>query len=212
MGKRPTFSGLTSSFSGSGFPVVVSAPSGAGKTSLCRGVVEGNDGYVYSISVTSRPRLAVEREDKDYQFVTKEAFEEGIRRAEFIEWTEYQGSYYGTPREPLERALNEGKAVLLDLDINGARKMKKLFPSCVTIYVLAPSLKELENRLRGRARDPEEKIQARLESASEEMENIEEYDYVFVNDDFDRSVQRLQCIIEAETCRNKNWPKRRKVS
>ncbi|MFQ6092219.1 MAG: guanylate kinase [bacterium] len=193
----------------SGFPVVVSAPSGAGKTSLCREVVRKDSGLVYSFSVTSRPRLASEREGEDYFFVSSEEFEERIRRGDFIEWTQIRRRYYGTPRKPLEQALNEGRTVLLDLDVHGARKIKGIFPDSVTVYILAPSLKDLEKRLRGRARDSEEEIQARLERASDEMRNIEEYDYVFVNESFEESVDRLRCIIEAERCRVK---RRSKVS
>jgi guanylate kinase len=185
------------------FPVVVSAPSGAGKTSLCRAVVGLISNSLYSVSVTSRRRLTSERDGEDYVFVSQETFEEGIRNREYIEWTEYRGSYYGTPREPLEHAFKRGLTVVLDLDVVGARKMKAAFPDCVTVYVLPPSLKELEKRLRGRARDSEEEIKARVKNASEEMKNIQEYDYVFVNERFEESVGRLKCIIDAERCRGR---------
>lgn len=183
------------------FPIVVSAPSGAGKTSLCRSVVGKDTSSVYSVSETSRPRLASERNGDNYVFVSREVFEEGIRNQDYIEWTEYRGCYYGTPRQPLEDALKMGLTVLLDLDVVGARKMKDIYATCVTVYVLAPSLKELEKRLKGRARDSEEEIKGRLQHASEEMKHIQEYDYIFVNEHFEESVERLRCIIEAERCR-----------
>jgi guanylate kinase len=185
------------------FPVVVSAPSGAGKTSLCRAVVERDPQCLYSVSVTSRQRLISEADGRDYTFVTRQAFEEGIRQHRFVEWTEYRGSYYGTPREFLERAFKDGRTVLLDLDVIGARTMKAAYPGCVTVYVLAPSLKELEKRLRGRGRDSEEEIGGRLNDASAEMNHIQEYDYTFVNEDFQASVQRLHSIIDAERYRVK---------
>lgn len=186
---------------GSGFPVVVSAPSGAGKTTLCLAVAGKDSGSVYSVSVTSRPQLDNEEEGENYFFMTREKFEEGIRKNEFIEWTEYRGSYYGTPRTQFEKALCEGMTVLLDLDAYGARNMKKLYPACITVYVLAPSKRELEKRLRKRGRDPEEEIRGRLEEAFEEMKDINDYDYAFVNENFEESVKRLCCIIEAEKCR-----------
>ena len=183
------------------FPVVVSAPSGGGKTTLCRAVVELDPSCAYSVSATSRPRLAAERDGHDYHFLSREAFEDGIGAGRFVEWTEYRDRYYGTQRKSLEQALDAGRVVLLDLDSVGARTMRKLYPDCVTVYVLAPSMEELEKRLRGRERDSEEEIRGRLRAASDEMKNIREYDYVIVNERFEESVRRLRCIIEAERSR-----------
>ena len=180
------------------FPVVVSAPSGAGKTSICREVVRKYPECVYTISVTSRPRSATERDGEDYIFLSKKEFEKGIQRGDFLEWTEIRGRYYGTRKQYIEEALKAGKTVLLDLDIHGARKIKEVFPNSVTVYILGPSLEDLENRLKNRARDSEEEIDVRLRTASEEMMHVDEYDYVFVNIIFEESVERLWCIIEAE--------------
>ena len=207
MDENRTLSCETQDLVRSAFPVVVSAPSGAGKTTLCRAVVQKIPDSVYSVSVTSRPQLDTEQEGVDYSFMTREKFVEGIRKNEFIEWTEYRGSYYGTPRVHLEKALAAGKTVVLDLDVYGARKMKEVFPTCITVYVFAPSLQELERRLRGRERDSDKEIQGRLKDASQEIQHVKEYDYAFVNEDFEKSVELLCCIIEAEKCRvkRKEW-------
>jgi guanylate kinase len=155
----------------------------------------------YSISVTSRPRTDVERDGWDYHFVAGDEFDRRIQRSDFIEWTEYRGAYYGTPQRPLEEFLKEGLIVLLALDVNGARSLKKVYKDCVTIYILGPSMMDLEERLKKRARDSRMEIQARLAVAGEEMKCLGEYDYAFVNVDFDASIQRLHDIIEAEKCR-----------
>ena len=185
----------------SAFPVVVSAPSGAGKTSICREVVRKNPGCVYSISVTSRPRSITERDGEDYVFISKREFEEGIRKGDFLEWTEIRGRYYGTRKQSIEEALNAGKTVLLDLDVYGARQIREIFPNSISVYILGPSLEDLKARLKNRGRDSEEEIDVRLRAASEEIMHIDEYDYVVVNTIFEDSVERLGCIIEVEKCK-----------
>ncbi|UCE18391.1 MAG: guanylate kinase [Gemmatimonadota bacterium] len=192
---------MTDFLKNSAFPVVVSAPSGAGKTSICREVARAHPDCVYSISVTSRPRSATEQDGEDYVFISKKEFEEDIQKGQFLEWTQIRGRYYGTRKQSVEDALKKRKTVLLDLDVHGARTIQDVYSNTVSVYILSPSLKDLEKRLKDRGRDSEEEIAFRLRTATEEMKHIEEYDYVIVNTIFRESVERLRCIIEAEKCK-----------
>ncbi|HID95960.1 MAG TPA: guanylate kinase [Candidatus Latescibacteria bacterium] len=186
-----------------GFIVVFSAPSGTGKTSILKEVLSRNKEAVYSISVTTRSKRPEELDGKDYHFVSKEEFKKKIERGEFAEWAEVHGSLYGTLRENLTQASEQGKIVIVDADTQGAMQIKKRFPDSVTIFIAPPSIESLEQRLRRRGTDSQEAIERRLADAPGELGKIPEYDYLIVNEDIDRSVGEVLAILEAESCRTK---------
>lgn len=183
-----------------GFPVIISAPSGAGKTSICYEVLRLIDDAEYSVSITTRERRENERDGVDYHFVTPDDFEAMAERGELAEWAEVHGAHYGTLKAKLSGAVERGRVVILDVDGQGARSLKESFPDSVLIFILPPSPSELADRLASRGTEGEESLKARLEAAPREVENIERYDYVVVNERFEESVNRIVHIIEAERC------------
>jgi guanylate kinase len=184
-----------------GFPIILSAPSGAGKTTLCRGVVALHPEIHYSISVTSRPPRAGERDGQDYHFVPVKEFEQMLEEGQLLEWAMVHENYYGTPRKQIDDKLNAGQDVIMDIDTVGARAIKKLYPQAVTIFVLPPTFEELKVRLKGRATDTDEVINKRLNRAKLEMQEIGDFEYWMINDKFDLTVRTVAAIIEAERCR-----------
>ena len=180
---------------------IVSAPSGSGKSTLVRALLENDRDLLFSVSYTTREPRGAERPGQDYHFITRESFEQRIRNGEFLEWAEVFGNYYGTHRSVLDRGLGENKDVLLDIDVQGARQLKKSIPDAVSIFVLAPSRGVLEERLRKRSEDSEAVIQKRLKKAADEIRNFERYDYVLVNDELERSTGTLASILTAERVR-----------
>ncbi|MDO9392156.1 MAG: guanylate kinase [bacterium] len=184
-----------------GFPIILSAPSGAGKTSLCRGIVTLHPEIYYSISVTSRPPRAGERDGQDYHFVPAKEFEQMLEEGRLLEWAMVHENYYGTPRKQIDDKLNAGQDVIMDIDTVGARAIKKLYPQAVTIFVLPPTFEELKIRLKGRATDPEEVINKRLNRAKLEMQEIGDFEYWLINDKFEQTVKTVTAIIEAERCK-----------
>jgi len=186
-----------------GFPVIISAPSGAGKTSICYEVLRLVDDAEYSVSITTRDRRDKERDGVDYHFVTPEEFEAMVDRGELAEWAEVHDAHYGTLKAKLSGAIERGKVVILDVDGQGAKSLKKNFPDSVLIFIFPPSPAELADRLAGRGTEKEESLQARLRAAPQEVENVELYDYVVVNKNFEESVNRIVHIIEAEKHRLK---------
>lgn len=185
----------------SGSLFVVSAPSGAGKTTLCQRLVSADDGLRYSISYTSRPPREGEVHGRDYNFVSRPVFEEMIEQGRFVEWAEVYGNLYGTAREEVEGPINAGFDLLFDVDIQGGRKIKAAFSEAVLIFVAPPSLNELANRLKRRNKDSEEILQMRLKESKEELQAVWHYDYVVVNDQFEEALERMKAIITAERCR-----------
>jgi len=183
-----------------GFPVIISAPSGAGKTSICYEVLRLVDDAEYSVSVTTRDRREKERDGVDYHFVTPEDFEAMVDRGELAEWAEVHDAHYGTLKAKLSGAIEGGRVVILDVDGQGAKSLKKNFPDSVLIFIFPPSPAELADRLAGRGTEKGESLQARLRAAPQEVENVELYDYVVVNEKFEESVNRIVHIIEAERC------------
>ena len=181
-----------------GFPVIISAPSGAGKTSICYEVLRRIDDAEYSVSITTRERREKERDGVDYHFVTPEEFEAMVDRGELAEWAEVHDAHYGTLKAKLSGAVERGKVVILDIDGQGARNLKKSYPDSVLIFIFPPSPAELADRLAGRGTEGQESMKARLEAAPQEVENVELYDYVVVNENFEDSVQKIVHIIEAE--------------
>ena len=183
-----------------GFPLIISAPSGAGKTSICFAVLRIVDDAEYSVSVTTRSRRNNERDGVDYHFVTPEQFEEMIDRGELSEWAEVHENHYGTLKAKLSGAVERGKVVILDIDGQGAKDLKKSYPDSVLVFIFPPTPSALEERLENRATDSRSAIRKRLEGANQEVENVELYDYVIVNEDFEHSVSLIVHIIEAEKC------------
>jgi len=184
-----------------GLLIVVSAPSGTGKTSLCQELVATIPDVRYSISYTTRPRRATEVEAKHYHFVDQKTFRAMIEADGFLEWAEVYGHLYGTPRVPLRQWRQEGIDVLLDIDTQGAAQIRQREPSGVSIYLLPPSLAVLRRRLQNRQSDAPEEIARRLKKAKEEVKAYREYQYVVINDDFKSAYKELEAIVLAE--RNK---------
>ena len=180
---------------------VVSAPSGAGKTTLCREMRLRLHDLAYSVSVTTRPPRPGEIDGTDFRFVTRAQFEEMVRRHEMAEWATVHTNLYGTPAAPLENALREGRDVLLDIDTQGAAQLRARYPDAVLVFVVAPSLGELEQRLRERRSDSEKEITRRLQRAREEVMLWKRYDYLIVNRDVKEAMEQLESIIPAERCR-----------
>ena len=180
---------------------VVSAPSGAGKTTLCREMRLRLSELAYSVSVTTRPPRPGEIDGTDFRFVSEAQFRELLTRNEMAEWATVHGNLYGTPAGPLEAALREGRDVLLDIDTQGAAQLRARYPDAVLVFVVAPSLAELEQRLRERRSDAEQDIARRLERARQEIALWRRYDYLIVNRDVKEAMEQLESIIQAERCR-----------
>ena len=181
--------------------VVVSAPSGAGKTTLCREVRLCLPDLAYSVSYTTRPPRPGEVDGRDFHFVTQPAFEALRTAGALAEWAQVHGNLYGTHAGTLERALAEGRDILLDIDTQGARQLRARYPTAVLVFIIAPSMAELEQRLRERRSDPEREIRRRLDRAREEVQLWRQYDYLIVNRDVKEATEHLAAVIQAERCR-----------
>lgn len=175
--------------------LVVSGPSGSGKTTLVKRLLAEDPGLSWSVSATTRRARLGEVEGKDYHFLTREAFERGIRAGEFAEHAESFGELYGTPAEPLRQALAEGRVMLLDIDVQGARQIRRSFPDAYLVFVMAPSEEELLRRLTGRGTEDDASRRKRLERVREELAARGEYDRVVVNDDLERTLGELKGIV-----------------
>ncbi len=191
---------------------IISAPSGTGKTILCNRLLKTISGLKESISFTTRKPRKDETNNIDYTFVSVEEFMQLVKRNEFIEWAEVHGNYYGTSGKRLEEILDRGSDVLLDIDIQGARQIKKSTAFNTTfIFLLPPSLKILGERLYGRSTDSNETIKKRLEKSKEEIKEYENYDYVIINDNLEKALKELKYIIMAQKlrakCINSDWIK-----
>ncbi|WP_372707786.1 guanylate kinase [Brevundimonas sp.] len=185
-----------------GVLLIVASPSGAGKTSLCRRLMADHGGLELSISMTTRGIRPGEVADRDYHFVDEAEFQRLIDAGAFLEWADVHGARYGSPRAPIARALAEGRDVLFDIDWQGARDIALKCPEdAVRVFILPPSLEELRRRLVTRSQDADEVIERRIQNAKGEIEHCGDFDYVFVNDDFDRSYAELAHIYHAERSR-----------
>ena len=184
-----------------GLLISVSGPSGAGKGSVLAKVKEMDPSFGTSVSVTTREPRENEKEGVDYFFKSKEEFTKMIEEGEIIEYDEFVGNYYGTPTVALQEMSEEGTDVLLDLTIAGSMALKENFEQSVTIFLLPPSLEELESRLKGRGTESDEMIKARLEVAKNEIGFVGNFDYVVVNDDIDEAAKKIYSIITSEKCR-----------
>ena len=196
-----------------GLLFIVSAPSGAGKTTLCREMAHRLPGLNYSVSHTTRPPRAGEVHGRDYFFVNRQEFEKLIGRNEFSEWAEVHRNLYGTHEGSLHYLMDQGVDVLLDVDAQGAASLKKRIPEGVCIYILPPSLKALEERLHERGSDVPEEIERRLKEARNEIQNLHNYGYLITNDDFKKASRELESIILSERIRLRpietDWIKQR---
>jgi guanylate kinase len=176
---------------------IISAPSGAGKTSVCDAVVKSNKNISYSISYTARCPRKGERDGREYFFVTEEVFKRMIKEKKFAEWAKVHDNYYGTSKEFLNRILKKGKDVLLDIDVQGGLKIKSQYPGSCMIFITAPDLKTLEKRLILRNKDDRKTINMRLKNARKELKFIKKYDYLIVNKNLNDAIKAAQSIIEA---------------
>lgn len=198
-----------------GLIVVISAPSGAGKSSLCQRLLNWSPNLVYSVSCTTRPPRGGEQNGRDYVFLSEADFEQRIAANDFLEYAKYNGNYYGTPRSFIEEQIRSGKDILLDVEVQGAGQLIHRvrhggfgYPeSLVTLFLMPPSIELLEARLRRRGTDSDETIRKRLTIARDEMAHWREYDYVIVSGTLDDDVAQGKSIIIAEKCRTVRQPK-----
>ena len=182
-----------------GLMLVLSSPSGAGKTTLCHQLTKLNPHFYMSVSVTTRPKRPLEKEGKDYFFVSEDTFQAMRQNNAFLECAQVFDHHYGTLRQPVEEALQKSQDVLFDLDWQGAQTLRRAAPDdVVSIFILPPSWQILEQRLRSRAQDPEEIVLKRMSKALDEISHWVEYPYVLINDDLDRVTQEIQAILKAE--------------
>ena len=177
---------------------IISAPSGAGKTSLVKALLQADIDLSLSISYTSRQPRPEEIDGRDYHFVTRQVFERKLQEDEFLESAELYGNFYGTSKKWINETMMSGRDILLEIDSQGARQVRVVFPAAVGIFVLPPSLEVLEMRLRHRAQDSLEAINRRLAAAREELGHAGEYNYIIINDKLDRALQDLKCIVQVE--------------
>jgi guanylate kinase len=185
-----------------GLMLVLSSPSGAGKTTISRRLLEGDDGLAMSVSATTRPMRPGERDGVDYRFVDAATFAAMVAEGALLEHAEVFGHRYGTPRAPVEAALAEGRDMLFDIDWQGTRQLAATMrPDMATVFILPPSTAELERRLRSRRQDSEETVRRRMARAHDEIVHWEEYDYVVINVDVERSVAQARAILAAERLR-----------
>ena len=181
--------------------IIISGPSGSGKGTIVEELVKRNKNIWLSISCTSRPIRPNEIPDKSYFFITKEQFLNKLDKSEFLEYNEYNGNYYGTPKVNIEEKLQNGIDVILEIDVNGARQVKEKLPETICIFVLPPSLEELKKRLIGRGSETKQSMLNRFKIAYQEINQITDYNYVVTNDNLEDAINKVQSIITSEKCR-----------
>ena len=181
-----------------GMIIIVSAPSGAGKTSICDAIIKDDKNIVYSISTTTRnPRIG-EKNGREYFFVDGKKFKQDIKSNKFVEWAKVHNNYYGTSKALLQDTLSKGKDILLDIDVQGALNIKKKYKNALMLFVMTPTLKELKNRLVKRNKDSKETINTRIENAKKEIKYVGQYDYLILNDKLPQSINNVKAVIKAE--------------
>lgn len=184
-----------------GLLIVVSRPSGAGKDTICQKLIKENSNIWMSVSMTTRKPRPLEKDGIDYFFVSNKEFENKINDNTFLEYASYNDNYYGTPKDKVEEKLNEGKDVILVIDINGAVNIKKIIPSALFIFIMPPDMETLKNRLIGRKTESKDKVVQRFITAYNEVNNYKKYNYVVVNDKVEDAVNKVKSIIQSEKCR-----------
>jgi guanylate kinase len=189
---------MSSKLKAPGFALVIAAPSGAGKTTLARALVDRHDDVEFSVSATTRPKRAYEKTSRDYHFVDDDEFIRMQENGELLEWAVVHGRRYGTPRKEVEDRLKAGNIVVLDIDVKGAGQVRQALPAAVLVFVLPPSAEELRRRLATRDSEPAEERRVRLETARQELRAAGLFDYIIVNDDFEAALAQLEAIIAAE--------------
>ena len=185
----------------SGKLIVISGPSGVGKSTVLKRVMEQTPNLHFSVSATTRPMRPGEVDGLNYFFVSREAFQQMISDGALLEYAEYVGNYYGTPEQPVNDQLAAGYDVVLEIEVQGGKQIKTVAPDCISIFLVPPSLEVLEKRLRGRGTETEAVIQERLAAAREEIPHVLDYDYTVVNDTVEQAVIDIQAILEAEKLR-----------
>ena len=188
-------SATTQPYPTSGKLIVLTGPSGVGKGTLVRSLLTRHPELYLSVSVTTRSPRPGEVDGKEYYFISRSQFEQMVAQGEMLEWAEFAGNCYGTPRKPVENQIHAGKTVLLEIELNGARQIQATFPDALRIFIRPPSIKELEQRLRGRAQDSEEAIARRLCRATEEINAAGEFDFEIINDDFETALQNIEAAL-----------------
>lgn len=183
-----------------GILIVISGPSGAGKGTVCKQLLAKNN-YWLSVSATSRSMRAGEEEGVSYYFLTKEDFKNRIKQEDFLEYAENYGNLYGTPKSKVIDKLDQGEVVILEIDIQGALKVKETFPEGIFIFLLPPSMEELKQRIINRGSETPESLMTRFKSAYKEINYVSKYNYAVINDTVDSAVDKIESIITAETCR-----------
>jgi guanylate kinase len=189
---------MSSKLKAPGFALVIAAPSGAGKTTLARALVDRHNDVEFSVSATTRPKRTGEKGSRDYHFVAEDEFVRMQEAGELLESAVVHGRRYGTPRAEVEQRLKEGRVVVLDIDVKGAGQVRQALPTAVLVFVLPPSAEELRRRLATRATEPAEERRVRLETARQELRAAALFDYIIVNDDFEQALARLEGIVTAE--------------
>ncbi len=188
-----------------GLLIVISGPSGTGKGTICKSLFQRRPDIFFSVSATTRPPRSGEVDGVHYYFMDKTAFEARLARDEFLEWALVYGNYYGTPRGPVMDTLAAGKDVLLEIDVQGALKVKEKAPEGVYIFIVPPSLNVLRKRITGRGTDTAEVIEKRMGEAVSEMAHMNEYDYIVMNGVLEEAVHKVESIITAEKCRSHRY-------
>lgn len=181
-----------------GLVIVVLSPSGGGKGTILKEVFASSKNMKLSVSATTRKPRPGEKHGEHYFFVTHEEFEKMIADGEMLEYAEYCGNYYGTPKSPVEKWTNDGQDVILEIEIQGGQQVKKLLPDCISVFIVPPSMSVLEKRLRNRGTETDDVIKGRLEVARKEVAHAKDYDYVVVNDKLEDAVSDIKSIIRAE--------------
>ena len=184
-----------------GLLIIFSGPSGSGKGTIMKSLLASREDTVLSVSMTTRAPRPGEIDGYHYHFVTREEFEKTIAEDGFLEYAEYNGNFYGTPEAPIRRLLNEGKNVMLEIEVQGAEKVMDHRSDVVSIFITTPSYAELERRLRGRGTEPEEVIQKRMKTSQYELSRAFRYQYIVLNDEVEKAVERITTIIDAEYMR-----------
>ncbi len=181
--------------------IIISGISCAGKGTVINKLLAKNSNIYLSVSYTSRPIRSNDIPDETYHFVTKEEFEEKIKNNELLEYTNYSGNYYGTPKLEVNNLLNEGKDVILEIEVEGASIIKEMFPETILIFILPPSMSEVKKRIKSRGTENNEQIIKRFQRAYQEINEVNKYNYVVVNDDLDEAVKKVEAILISEKCR-----------